>query len=279
MTVQEFIEKYLPYAKMIEGEWGIPVSLSLSQAGLETGWGRSIPEGSNNLFGIKESDGYPSISYTTTEDDGTGTLYKTKAGFNIYESPQQAFEHYAMVLYKDHFINKGWRSAGDSIGMITAIQSGESYKYATDKNYVQKITDIITGNDLMSLDYTSLSKETDYKGGTPDYYKWGFGSNNGKKDDGLITKTGEGNPWKNLLKPEYWKNLITGNFSDNIVSSDGSPFAEAPDPEATTPFERFWDNKAKGWLAGVIAGAIILIIVIVVILIIVLMASKGGATE
>ena len=51
MTPAEFIAQILPGAQACQRATGIPASITIAQAALETGWGKDVM--GNNLFGIK----------------------------------------------------------------------------------------------------------------------------------------------------------------------------------------------------------------------------------
>ena len=51
MKPTEFINKYMPFAKIPQTETGIPAIAIIAQSALESGWGKKAI--GNNLFGIK----------------------------------------------------------------------------------------------------------------------------------------------------------------------------------------------------------------------------------
>lgn len=67
MPPSAFIKLMLPLAQACEREHGIPTSVTIAQAAVETGWGERIK--SNNLFGIKADKAWhgPTNSFDTHE--------------------------------------------------------------------------------------------------------------------------------------------------------------------------------------------------------------------
>ena len=56
-------------AREAQRKWKIPASISLAQWALESGWGRHMPPGSNNPFGMKARPGDPFVTVRTREQD------------------------------------------------------------------------------------------------------------------------------------------------------------------------------------------------------------------
>ena len=55
MTPQQFVNTYLPFARLTEKKTGISAIAILAQAALESSWGERAV--GNALFGIKDTDG------------------------------------------------------------------------------------------------------------------------------------------------------------------------------------------------------------------------------
>ena len=54
MSVSKFIEQYMPAAIAAGNKIGVSPHVLLGQWGLETGWGKSVIPGTNNLGNIKD---------------------------------------------------------------------------------------------------------------------------------------------------------------------------------------------------------------------------------
>lgn len=65
---QEFLNKIVPDAQKLQREHGVLTSVTIAQAILESGWGKSgLTQQANNLFGIKGSYEGESITMNTKE--------------------------------------------------------------------------------------------------------------------------------------------------------------------------------------------------------------------
>ncbi|HAV56605.1 MAG TPA: peptidoglycan hydrolase [Acinetobacter junii] len=139
MKPNEFIKYYLPYAEENEKETGVPALATLAQAALESGWGQHAP--GNNFFGIKAGKSWKGeIQVLTThefEGDKTITIKQT---FRKYASPLDSFKDHAALL------KKRWPKAftyTDPVQFINAVQNEHPYKYATDPDYLRKMSQLI----------------------------------------------------------------------------------------------------------------------------------------
>ena len=140
MTQKEFYEKYASAAKANEAASGIPHLLTLAQAALESGWGAHAPQ--NNFFGIKASASWQGKKQRLlTTEYYQGIPRSEYAMFRAYDTPDECFRDHAEIL------NKRWPSArnyADPVQCIAHIQGDDpARRYATDPQYVKKITTLI----------------------------------------------------------------------------------------------------------------------------------------
>lgn len=109
--------------------------LVASQAALESGWGKS-PSGRNNFFGQKATSSQSGRDVRTRESID-GRTVRTVARFRDYNSIEES------IL--DHI--KKWEpkyaTAKDARAAAQMLQSGDK-KYATDPEYVGKLTSILS---------------------------------------------------------------------------------------------------------------------------------------
>ncbi len=133
-SAQEFINQLLPLARSIGKALGVNPKFILSQAALETGWGKYVI--GNNLFGIKALPGEPAVQSATVEVIH-GIDEPTIANFRDFSSISACMEHYAQLI-KEHYPQV--LNAGSNIQEFTQglVQGG----YATDPNYAAKIQQI-----------------------------------------------------------------------------------------------------------------------------------------
>jgi flagellar protein FlgJ len=156
MTTAQFIAAAVPGAQLGWRQYGVPASVTIAQAILESGWGRSgLAATDRNYFGIKCFNGvYGKLAngchvYTTNECTKAGSCFVTQASFRTYASMTNSFRDHGSFLtvnsrYKPAFAYT--KSANKFIW--TVWKAG----YATDPNYYTKITGIMTANKLYQYD-------------------------------------------------------------------------------------------------------------------------------
>lgn len=124
-TPEEFAQVYGPAAERASKVLGVDSKTILGQWGLETGWGKSIVPGTNNLGNIKDFSG----SGVGATDNMTGSKDKYRA----YASPDAFADDYASLIQRKYPNAVG---AKDPLAFATALKSGG---YAEDPNYVNKV--------------------------------------------------------------------------------------------------------------------------------------------
>lgn len=146
-----FVQQHSSAAKAAEAETGIPASFMVSQAALETGWGRkeirhSDGTPSYNLFGIKADANWkgPTADVTTTEYVN-GKAKKVVAKFRAYGSYAESFSDYAKLMKESpryaQISAKATARTGDAGAQFA--MGLQKAGYATDPNYAAKLTRII----------------------------------------------------------------------------------------------------------------------------------------
>lgn len=84
-------------AQESEKKWSIPASVSIAQWAIESGYGRHMPPGSFNPFGIKARAGEPRVGARTREVLGGKTVY-INDGFRKFASIAEAFDKHGEFL-------------------------------------------------------------------------------------------------------------------------------------------------------------------------------------
>ena len=134
-TVEEYIAYYSTIAKSNMERYGIPASITMAQAILESGAGKGeLVQKANNHFGIKCHTGWTGeVAYH--DDDARGECFRK------YPDPRMSFEDHSKFLTtrsryaalfklkKDDY--KGWARGLREAG------------YATDKRYPEKLIGLI----------------------------------------------------------------------------------------------------------------------------------------
>ncbi len=152
MTKSQFIKAYYPFAKQTQDKTGIHALVILSQAAVESGWGKVAP--GNMFFGVKDTDGINGNEQllTTTEYSRSATAkfpriisvkpvtrngskwfkYTIKDYFRKYNTPEESFTDHAQFFLKNKRYAKALAVKEDPYHFIDEIAKAG---YATAPNY------------------------------------------------------------------------------------------------------------------------------------------------
>lgn len=144
--IQNFVSKMSHAARLAANESGVPAKLILSQAALESGWGRREimrEDGttSHNLFGIKASPNWKGkvVNVMTTEFEN-GVERKLKQPFRAYDSYAESFADYARLIGT----NKRYSAVVAAPSAEEAAHRIQAAGYATDPAYANKLISIMS---------------------------------------------------------------------------------------------------------------------------------------
>lgn len=145
-------QKFIEAAQASQAAYGVPASVALAQFALESGWGKH-DLGANNYFGIKygklvKCDGFVTLK---TREVIKGKSVYVMAKFAKFNSPTGSFLEHGRFLAEHPHLSRAMKHKDDPFKFIAALQEG-SVKYATDPEYVQKLTRIINGSNLTQYD-------------------------------------------------------------------------------------------------------------------------------
>jgi|SRR5271157_2214624 len=127
--------------------WNIPASVTLAQWALESTWGRTMPSGSNNPFGIKAAAGQPYVE-ASTHEVVNGHRIKVVARFRKFASMAEAFDQHGRLL----------ATAAPYAHARTLVNSPDAFAdaltgvYATDPNYGTSLKRLMTSYNLYQYD-------------------------------------------------------------------------------------------------------------------------------
>ena len=161
---QDFIESLWPYAQQAADKLGLDPKIILSQAALETGWGKSIIQNINghssfNLFNIKADQRWQGPQAATqTLEFIDGVQVKKLAKFRAYKDFQQSFNDYINFLQSNPRYANALRNTADPHAFVNALQEAG---YATDPEYSKKILAIYHREELASLDPPASTNRVD----------------------------------------------------------------------------------------------------------------------
>lgn len=128
----------------------IPASFVIAEAALESGWGKSdLVAKAMNIWGVKaDASWHGDILTMNTREFIDGEWVMVPAKWRKYASWQECLDDHAKFL----LTNPRYKSCFDHTDGIGFAQAVAKAGYATDPQYAQKLTSIITGNHLSELD-------------------------------------------------------------------------------------------------------------------------------
>ena len=146
----EFISLFGPVARDSLKATGVPASVTLAQAILETGWGSSSIGDAKNLFGIKGT-GPAGTTVVHTQECYNGSFVTIKDGFRKYNTWQESIDDHASLvsgwIYKPAW--DAYQSNHDANAFARGIhQAG----YATDPEYANKLINLMQSYNLYEWD-------------------------------------------------------------------------------------------------------------------------------
>ena len=143
--IEGFVAKMAEPARQAAEKSGIPAKLILSQAALESGWGRREirgEDGSNsyNLFGIKATSSWTGkvVNVMTTEYID-GEPRKMMQPFRAYNSYAESFADYARLISQTERYSQVMTAPDAETAAVRIQQAG----YATDPAYAEKLISIM----------------------------------------------------------------------------------------------------------------------------------------
>lgn len=141
MTPQEFYNAYHLDAEKNEVAFGVPWQVTLAQAALESGWGRSgLAAKYNNFFGIKADPSWtgPTTIQSTREVINGKEVY-INAGFRVYATPQGSFADHARFLKRWDRYKSAFTTRDPKVFATRVANAG----YATDPGYAKALHKLI----------------------------------------------------------------------------------------------------------------------------------------
>jgi hypothetical protein len=121
-----------------QAKYGVPIDVTLAQFGLESGFGKQMPKGSNNPFGIHARAGQDFVM--GMDWDASGKRVPTK--FAKYASLDDAFEAHGKLLATGAAYAEARRHLDDPMAYAAALTG----HYATDPRYGEKLQAMMGGS-------------------------------------------------------------------------------------------------------------------------------------
>jgi flagellar protein FlgJ len=156
MTNAQFLAASIPAAQQSQRDTRVPTSVTLAQAILESGWGRSsLSANDRNFFGMKCFNNSPGSyaagcrSYSTQECNAAGVCSTTTATFRTYASSAASFTDHGMALKNLSRYAAAFQYVNDPNQFIAEVHKGG---YATDPLYTTKLVALMAKYNLYQYD-------------------------------------------------------------------------------------------------------------------------------
>lgn len=155
MNNNDFIKKIAGYAIKDYQNCGVPASLTIAQAALESAWGGSgLTTKANNLFGIKGKGTAGSCTMPTTEYAG-GKEIKVDATFRAYNNWGESIADHSKLITNGVSWNRNLYVKVLNKDGKTAAKEIAAAGYATDPKYADKLITIMDMHNLYQYDLKS----------------------------------------------------------------------------------------------------------------------------
>lgn len=156
LTREQFIAALAPLAQADERLSGVPASITIAQAILESNSGNSqLAVQGNNLFGMKGKGPAGSIVLPTKEHRPDGTVFTVNAAFRAYSNWQESVRDHSELIAKGVSWNRSLYEGALHTDGRSAARALQQAGYATDTRYADKLIAII---DRHGLDRYDLAK-------------------------------------------------------------------------------------------------------------------------
>lgn len=145
-NTSDFKSRMSQHAEEASKSTGIPSSLMLGQAALESGWGRREIKGKDgtpsfNLFGIKANSNWKGkVVEAVTTEYVNGVKQKHVTKFRAYDSYADSFKDFANLMQNNPRYQSVMNNLHNADSYAQAMQKAG---YATDPNYANKLASVI----------------------------------------------------------------------------------------------------------------------------------------
>ena len=156
---KQFIKDAAVAAQASEKATGVPASVTIAQAILESGWGKSHMGDANNYFGIKaQEDKKGNVTFgnvatgvvdkSTKEFDKKGNAFFVVAHFRAYKDMTGSFTDHGLFLRDGPRYAKAMAAYAKDKDANEFARGLQKAGYATDPKYADLLISIMKKNDL-----------------------------------------------------------------------------------------------------------------------------------
>lgn len=149
-SAEAYIARFKDIAISEMDEYGIPASIKLAQALLESGNGNSsLARNSNNHFGIKCTTSWQGRTVLKSDDHINDC-------FRVYNNPEESFRDHSEFLLRARYAGLFKLDKDDYVGWARGLKSAG---YATNPRYAELLISLIERYDLHQYDKAETRKE------------------------------------------------------------------------------------------------------------------------
>lgn len=147
----QFVKTVWPHMEKAAAALGVKPDVLISQAALETGWGKHVPQSTNgssshNLFGIKAGPDWQGKTVVkNTLEFEAGMMKQKKQSFRAYDNYADSVQDYVQFIKNRPRYQTALNQAQHSATYLKELQGAG---YATDPQYATKISAILQGDVL-----------------------------------------------------------------------------------------------------------------------------------
>jgi Mannosyl-glycoprotein endo-beta-N-acetylglucosaminidase len=150
---QAFLDSATQAAMVASAATGVPASVTVAQAILESDWGRStLAQSASNYFGMKALGGLGNdgvVWMPTAEFDANGQAYTTISPFRAYRSLTDSLVDHDRLLSNTSRYSQAMQAASNPRQFAQLLAEAG---YATDPQYADKLIALMDRYDLYRLD-------------------------------------------------------------------------------------------------------------------------------
>ena len=168
-TNEAYVKKFRKIAVIEMHRTGIPASIKLAQAILESGAGTSqLATKANNHFGIKCGGSWKGQTFHKKDDDRNKIGVKVKSCFRAYANPEESFKaHSEFLMNPSKKARYGFLFNYKSTDYKSWAKGLKKAGYATNPKYPKLLMEVIEENKLHQYDSWKLSDVKKEKGKKP----------------------------------------------------------------------------------------------------------------
>lgn len=236
-TYQEYIDTYSDMAVEQMRQHKIPASITMAQALLESGAGRSyLATNANNHFGIKVSGGWTG-PYVRRDDD------RKNEKFRKYRNVKESYEDHSLFLKQPRYSRLFSLRQDDYKAWARGLKA---CGYATLPTYADRLITIIETYELHQLDKGKYSKYKPKQNKEPEIIPHGIITVNGLRC--LVARPGD--TWESLAKETKVsrRSLVRYNETSKDVAPEPGMniFLEKKAKKAAKEYKGYWHKIKSG---------------------------------